>query len=192
MIKNVKTTTLGLALILIGLSQSAFASGYGKYCKTPMTALKKTLTCVTKGNEDAECATAGYNPEFVKLHNGVDTNTVIDGTNFWEGAFQILDLSLHINHAARIDRDTVSLRYVEYVEVGIPEFGIMFPTIVQHEHALITMDKDCKILKWDQYGDNKEQTDVDDAVAALLQIIGQAPAASTEVPVTNIESLEDK
>lgn len=49
-------------------------------------------------------------------------------------------------------------------------FGV---TILQHEHALIDVDDDCKIVTWDQYGDDAEQTDVDDAVADLLCAVDQ-------------------
>ena len=39
-------------------------------------------------------------------------------------------------------------------------FGQVF---FQHEHDLVTVDNDCRMIRWDQYGDNKEQKDVNGA-----------------------------
>ena len=39
---------------------------------------------------------------------------------------------------------------------------------MQHEHALVTVNADCKMIKWDQYGDNIEQEQVGVAVNATL------------------------
>lgn len=43
--------------------------------------------------------------------------------------------------------------------------------VYQHEHGIVDVDDDCKLVFWDQYGDDKEQTDLDDAVGALLCVI---------------------
>ena len=42
-------------------------------------------------------------------------------------------------------------------------------TFYQHEHALVTVNDDCRIILWDQYGDNKEQTDVSNAIDEIFQ-----------------------
>ena len=38
----------------------------------------------------------------------------------------------------------------------------------QHEHALVTVDDDCKMILWDQYGDVAEQGAVNDASIAMI------------------------
>ena len=42
-------------------------------------------------------------------------------------------------------------------------------TFVQHEHALVTVDGNCKIALWDQYGDDMEQAVVETATADLFK-----------------------
>mmetsp|Transcript_18394 Transcript_18394/g.34137 ORF Transcript_18394/g.34137 Transcript_18394/m.34137 type:complete len:246 (-) Transcript_18394:370-1107(-) len=145
-------------------------------CPDPLSAILAILKCVEE--ENVTCASAGYNSaKFTKLHNEVDTNTTIDaGGDFWTAAFALVDLSLDINHKMNIGPNRASIRYVEVVnfttgvEFGLPSsteypFGQSF---VQHEHALVTVDNDCKMTLWDQYGDNEEQSAVDDTAAALL------------------------
>jgi len=56
---------------------------------------------------------------------------------------------------------------------------------LQHEHALVTVDNDCRMILWDQYGDNKEQSDVDDNSNVILCAIGFLPVevcSGTEEP----------
>jgi len=137
---------------------------FGRLCWRPVRAVLETLECVQ--SEDAACAADGYAPGFVKLHNGIDTNTVISGPEYWAGAFQLIDIDLDINHVARVSRDEISLRYVETVTF------ITGDVFYQHEHALITVDEDCKMTLWDQYGDNAEQKAIDDKV---IEILGGVP-----------------
>ena len=71
-----------------------------------------------------------------------------------------------------------SLRYEEIVTTadGYPlildspsseyPFG---QTFVQHEHALVSLDADCRITKWDQYGDDAEQAVVEEAAKDLFK-----------------------
>ena len=40
--------------------------------------------------------------------------------------------------------------------------------ISQHQHALVTVNADCKIIEWDQYGDNIEQEQLGVAVNATI------------------------
>ena len=42
-------------------------------------------------------------------------------------------------------------------------------TFVQHEHALVSLDADCRITKWDQYGDDAEQDAVKEASKDLFK-----------------------
>lgn len=100
----------------------------------------------------------------------------MDTAEFWTGAFSVADLSFDIRFTSNPSKNKASVRYVEKVVTSDgTNFGLdsssEYPfdvTILQHEHALIDVDDDCKISKWDQYGDNTEQTDVDVAVADLL------------------------
>jgi len=39
---------------------------------------------------------------------------------------------------------------------------------VQHEHALVTVDDDFRIIRWDHYGDDAEQNYTDEASVALI------------------------
>ncbi len=139
-------------------------------------AVLKTLHCIEEG--DAQCARAGYTSEFVKLHNGVDTNTDINAA-FADGVFNLLHITLDIDHFEKTDEGKLSIRYVETVQFT-PSFlndFLPFPvplpdaTFLQHEHALVSFDKDGRMTAWDQYGDNKEQKDVDDYAAALIAFL---------------------
>ena len=147
-------------------------------CPDPLTAILATLECVSK--EDPVCASAGYDADnFKKYHNGVDTNTVIDaGGNFWSGAFALLDISLEYDHMINLATpNQASIRYKEIVKMTTgAEFGVEQPctispwgdTYIQHEHALVTVNDDCKMVTWDQYGDNEEQSAVDKAAGLIV------------------------
>ena len=78
-----------------------------------------------------------------------------------------------------IGTNKASIRYVETItttdgaNLGFtkapPSFEYPYSQVfIQHEHALVEVDNDCRIIMWDQYGDNKEQTDVDDAVDIIV------------------------
>jgi len=183
--KNMTTKTLALigacALTFASANQ---ASAYDKksdlaICaqdaakgKSPqgVCAVLETLNCIE--SEDLECALAGYAAEFVKLHNGIDTKTVIN-PEFWGGAFALLDITLEINHFKKINNNLLSIRYVETVTLSPSAFGIPLPdqTFLQHEHALVTFNKAGQMTLWDQYGDNAEQSAVTDAVNAIVAIL---------------------
>lgn len=146
-------------------------------CEDPLAAILSTLDCVEV--EDVACAAAGYAPEFVKLHNGVDTNTVIN-PEFWEFAFLLVDLDLDYDFQMNVGPNQASIRYIETVTVtdgsslGLPPSS-EYPfsaQIIQHEWALVTVNDECEMTLWDQYGDNQEQSDVDDAVGIVLCLAG--------------------
>lgn len=152
-------------------------------CPDPLSSILGTLQCIAE--ENVACASAGYNPMFRKLHNGIDTNTVIDESGeFWAGAFSLVDLAFDINYEKNVGPNQASIRYVEIVTTtdgsvfGLPPSSD-YPfdqEFLQHEHALVTVDDECKMVLWDQYGDNKEQQSVDDAANAILCSIGFLPA----------------
>jgi len=146
-------------------------------CPDPLAAILATLDCIEQ--EDPVCASQGYNStEFKKFHNGVDTMTVIDaGGGFWSISFTLVDLSLDFDFQQNVGPNQASLRYVEVVnttngvQLSLPPCS-EYPygqTFYQHEHALVTVDDDCKMTLWDQYGDNREQAAVDKAVAAIVR-----------------------
>ena len=171
------------ALFLCGLFQFR-SEANAQVCPNPLSSILATLECVEEAN--VTCALSGYDgAQFVKLHNGVDTNTTIDNSgSFWAGTFSFIEIGMEINHKMNFGTNQASLRYVETVTVtdgsslGLPPsndypFGQIF---VQHEHALVTVDNECRMILWDQYGNNKEQAAVSSATDAILCIIGFLPA----------------
>ncbi|ROS00156.1 hypothetical protein EDC56_2792 [Sinobacterium caligoides] len=134
------------------------------FCLFPTKAVLETLTCIE--TESADCAYAGYAPDFIKRHNGELVTVNMSGPEYWRGAFAVADFDLDVNHVRRAGLKAVSLRYVETVSL------VTGQRFQQHEHALVTVDKDCKIIEWDQYGDNKEQLAVDQAVLTYLNAVG--------------------
>ena len=105
----------------------------------------------------------------------------MDSAEFWEGAFNVVIFSFDIGSTSIPEENQASVTYVEEVvttdgaNFGLPAsseypFGV---TVLQHEHALIDVDDDCKILVWDQYGNNAEQTDMIAVVADLLCAVGE-------------------
>lgn len=146
------------------------------YCPNPLEAVLHTLSCIEA--EDAICAATGYEPGFVKLHNGIiDPGTCIpvapdsselnciETTNYWSSVFFLLDLRLDFDFMDHIDANRISLRYVESVKTAdlsrqiVPGLGNgpESQTIFQHEFVIVTVNSDCKMTMWDQYGDNIEQ-----------------------------------
>ena len=162
------------AALLVGAD--AFSTRPETECADPLGAILATLDCIEK--EDPECAASGYSKEFVKLHNGkLDPTTAgIDEPEWWTRAFFVIDIGIVSNHQSHFDTNRVSLRYIEPVKTldmssyTIPGLG-KGPEqveILQHEHALVTVNADCKMIEWDQYGDNTEQEQVGVAVNATL------------------------
>ena len=83
-------------------------------CANPLQSILDTLECVNAA--DVTCASNGYNPdEFVLLHNGVDTNTVIDsGGQFWANVFLLTDVSFPIiDFQMNVAENQASVRYIE-------------------------------------------------------------------------------
>ncbi len=132
---------------------------FGAQCEGPMEVVLDTLECIENGYP--LCSARGYSSDFVKLHNTIDTDTDVPGAVFWFGAFLFADFAFDIDHVALVDVDQVSIRYIETVNLAGQEY-------VQHEHALVTVDDNCRMVLWDQYGDDAEQAEVDDAIAELL------------------------
>ena len=143
---------------------------------------QRTLQCVADAN--VTCASAGYNADaFVKLHNGIDTITKIDsGGDYWGGAFSQVDFGFSYDHQMNIGPNRAILRYIEEVEFtdgsnnGFPP-STEYPwsySFVQHEDALVSVDDDCRITSWDQYGDDVEQNHHYDASGVVFGILCSA------------------
>jgi len=147
-------------------------------CKDPLAAIQHTLQCIADG--DALCAAEGYDAAaFKKIHNGKDTGIVLgDGGEYWQFALQLSTLSFSFDHEANIGPNMASIRYIEGVKfTDGTAFGLPASTdypfsaySVQHEHALVTVDDDCKMTKWDQYGDDAEQSTVDNTSGAVIGV----------------------
>ena len=110
--------------------------------------------------------------------DGAFDRTTVD-EEFWTGLFIIQDLSFDVDFYGNPSPNLAAVRYIETVTTFDGSDGTTPPitdypfsqTFMQHEFALIDVDDDCKLLKWDQYGDNKERTDVIEATAAILSIL---------------------
>lgn len=100
----------------------------------------------------------------------------VSSAEVWEGVFNLSDFTFDIRFINNPSKNRASIRYVQTVvtddgsSYGLPSsteypFGVTF---YQHEHAIIDVDDDCKLLLWDQYGDDKEQADMDAAVLDFL------------------------
>jgi len=145
-------------------------------CADPVAAVRKTLGCIE--TKDSACATEGYAwSKFKKYHNHVDTNTLIFPIDiYWSMALKFSTFKLDYDYAVERGPNFASVRYVETVRMSDgSEFGIApnnnYPfnkTIIQYEHAYVALDNGCRITRWDQYGDDQEQDDVTDAMAAFM------------------------
>jgi hypothetical protein len=154
-------------------------NGKNRSCKNPNNIVLAAMACIEA--EDVGCS-AVYAPGFKKIHNEIESILVLN-EEMWQGTFLFLDLKLETRYIATIGENQVSYRYIESVitsdgaNLGLAP-SVTYPfsqTFIQHKHALVTLDDDCKILTWDQYGDNQEQRDVDEVAAAMLCIIGLGP-----------------
>lgn len=153
-VKNTLASGLLLALTCFGTNAAKAA------CDSPVAAVLNVMSCIE--DENAYCAARGYASGFKKIHNGVDTEVQALNFFFWLGTFYMIDFKLEFDHIAPVDDNQVSLRYVETVEFRDGE------VFTQHEHALVTVDDRCKMTRWDQYGDNKEQQDVQEKADSLF------------------------
>ncbi len=131
-----------------------------------ISAVLNTLDCVVL--EDALCAIEGYDNNFVKLHNGVDTETEMS-LIYWMGGFEFADFAIDIDYVIFDElRNAVDISYLETVTVDGQEY-------LQHEQAFVSLNGACKITLWDQTGDVEEQEAVDNAVNAYLEKLGVPP-----------------
>merc|ERR1719384_401187 len=114
---------------------------------------------------------------FMKFHNRRDTRTIIFPFDiYWSMAMKFSTFDITYDHAINYDVNRASIRYVERVRMSDGSDFELAPSntypfnhsIIQHEHALVSVDNKCKIKRWDQYGDDKEQDEVTDAMDLLM------------------------
>jgi hypothetical protein len=161
-----------------------------------VAAILATLRCIEARN--ASCAAAGYDAtRFVKLHNDVNTNTSLDDDDdgqFWTRAFALVSFRLNISDARNVGPNVAHLRYVETAtftdgaSLGlVPSSTYPFhQTHVQHEDAFVETDNACKIVRWDQYGDDAEQAGVASNAADLLCELGVPPPSGASCETNNV------
>lgn len=131
-----------------------------------ISAVLNTLDCVVL--EDALCAIEGYDNNFVKLHNGVDTETEMS-LIYWMGGFEFADFAIDIEYVTFDEqKNAVDIKYLETVTVDGQDY-------LQNEQAFVSLNEACKMTLWDQYGEVEEQEAVDNAVNALLERLGIPP-----------------
>ena len=160
-----------IASISLGfLSMQSFAA-----CEDPHLKVKSILECIEV--EDIACANAGYDESFVKLHNGIDTNTDMSGGDFWEMAFQFSDFEFDYKTVKQLGANKAMLQYTEKVMlVNGKEF-------LQNELAIVDVNDSCQITKWNQYGSWAEQYAVEFAIIRLIIEMG----LSGDMPIEGFE-----
>lgn len=179
---NVESWPLDLFSMMLPQSWPLGPQGPPPFCLDPLSAVMETLACIEA--EDAECASKGYASTFKKFHNGIEDESAagLDTPIYWGNAFFVVDLALDYNFVDTVDVNQISLRYVESVKTldvskytleNTTKAGPESVTLYQHEHALVTVNDDCQMVQWDQYGDNKEQADVNVFVGATLPYLDQ-------------------
>ncbi len=153
-------------------------------CEDPLAAIMQTLQYVADGGDPVSTA-MGYAGGYMRIHNGVDTGLDFgdDPAEYFEFLFQLGSLSFSFDHQVNVGPNMASIRYVKGVQFtdgtafGLPASD-EYPfntSYVQHEHALVTVDDDCKVLLWDQYGDNAEQDAVNENIDALVEELNTVP-----------------
>ena len=152
------------------------ASWGSEPCPDPLAAIRQTMDCLEVKN--SSCVNQGYNwIRFNKYHNGKNVGLQLFPVDiYWQMALKFSTFKLIYDHAINVGTNKASVRYIEDIrmsngtEFDIPPNSI-YPFnehIVQYEHALVSVDNDCKMTRWDQYGDDAEQKEVDDAMAKFM------------------------
>lgn len=149
-------------------------------CPDPLGAVLAMMSCME--DEDAKCvANRIAQSSFKKLHNGVDTELkLLDGKDpisHLETSFKFIRYVIDIEYQEELGPNLVGLGYVEKFTTSTGEsFGLApskeYPfsqIFLQHEMAAVSVNDDCKITVWDQYGDDKEQQALDKVVSDMLQ-----------------------
>lgn len=160
---------------------STDVQGEGKgSCADPVSAILETMSCIS--NKDSSCANKGYSRRgYDKYHNSRKASqSPFPAETYWTNAMKFSTFTTNVNYAENLGKNRAEIRYIENINMSDgSNFGLspskIYPfsaRFKQYEHALVTVDDDCKIILWDQYGDNKEQSDVEDAINAMISKVG--------------------
>ena len=149
---------------------------HGSPCADPYAAIRKTIECVQA--EDSACVNDGYDmSRFSKYHNGKKVGMQWPAATYWQTELKFSNFNLLVNHAQNVGTNKAEFRYLENIRMTTgAEFEIpprrTWPfnaLIKQYEHAIVIVDNNSNIIRWDQYGDNVEQTQVQDAVGKMME-----------------------
>ena len=89
---SVVATILLLLLPKVDARLRRTTNDHSNGCADPMASILATLKCIEEA--DSSCAASGYDSmNFVKLHNGVDTKTTMNGL-LWKFAFDFSKFEL--------------------------------------------------------------------------------------------------
>jgi len=185
MLSQLKVVACFAALSAEGFRHRRSTSGG---CADPASAVVATMNCIT--NKDSSCANQGYSRRgFEKVHNANKVGLQPwPAETYWSTAMKYSSFTTFVNYQANIGKNQAEIRYIENIKMDDgSSFGrspsSTYPfraSFKQYEHALVTVDEDCRVLKWDQYGDNKEQSDVDDSINAMMAQVGSSSLAAEE------------
>jgi len=162
---------------LVEESSSSSATESSGFCADPLSSIMHTMDCIRDKN--SSCANEGYDwLLFNKYHNGVNAGVQLFPVDiYWDMATRFSTLTLDFDYTRNLNqRNRASVRYVEKVIMSDGTDFNLAPRdtwpfnymTYQYEHALVTVDDDCKILRWDQYGDTEEQDVVDQATSDMM------------------------
>ncbi|CAM9344360.1 unnamed protein product, partial [Scytosiphon promiscuus] len=141
-------------------------------CSDPAGAVLDLLVCFEVG--DVDCITGAYTSGFETYHNEVlaTADYSFDDPVYWTNAVLSTNETFNVQFSSNPSPNLASVRYIQTVStIEDASIGLVgYPygqNVTQYEHALVTVDDDCKMVKWDQYGDNQEQIDADELLTAL-------------------------
>ena len=175
-------------------SQRALRGKKGKKCKDhPSNTVTKWFDCIKHKN--AKCAAAAYNAElFQKVYKEENVEEVLAFTDedTWKTLFDIFDFTLDVESQRDIGPHEASVRYVREIRVntdglnwmGFPHldaypFNFTSP-LMQNEWALVELNDDCKLTKWDIYGDDVQQLEYYSVIATAVSVYEDWVASSPQ------------
>jgi hypothetical protein len=144
---------VSLVAFTVLAAPSASTAPASSPCADPLAATVGIMDCIK--NSDIQCTWAGYDKNFKKYHNGVDTKTKAQNRFYWGQAFKLVNLAL--NYSDQRNMETFNQCYIKYIETVTFKDGVV---MYQHEAATVTVNNQCQILTWNQTGIDKEQTAV--------------------------------
>jgi hypothetical protein len=152
-------------------SQRALRGKKIKKCKdNPSNTVTKWFDCIKQKN--AKCAAAAHNPELsqkVYKEKNIDDVLAFTDENMWKTLSDIFDFTFDVGSQRDIGPHEASVRYMREIRVNTDglnwmgfqhldeyPFNLTSP-LMQNEWALVELDDDCKLTKWDIHGDDGQQ-----------------------------------